>query len=113
MGRLQCIWSSLLAPPPRGRAALMFAAAAVAVPTLIRMAIDDVVTDVTFAPYFPFICISALMMSSRYAAAVSIASAIVADYLFMTPRYTFFASVGDTVGSLFFLLSAGLIIALA
>jgi hypothetical protein len=52
--------------------------AAVAVPTLIRVAVDGFVSGCELTIYLPFVLFAAIFMGSRYAAATAIASAIVA-----------------------------------
>jgi two-component sensor histidine kinase len=103
----------MLAPPPRAPIAFICSCAAVAAPTLIRLAIDHLVIDVTYVTYYPFILGAAMFMGWRYASGVALASAVAGNYLFMAPRHTLFAFPEDTVGSLFFLLAAALVIAAA
>lgn len=43
--------------------------------------------------------------------AVTLLSAITANFLFMEPRFTFFATQSDTVGTLFFVIAASMIVA--
>jgi two-component sensor histidine kinase len=109
---LNFIKARLLAPPPRGGLAIGCAAAAVALPTLLRLAIDPIVADVAYVTYYPFVLIVAMFMGWGYAAGVALAATLVANYLFLSPRYTVFAGLGDTVGSIAFLLCAGLLIAI-
>lgn len=97
-------------PPPVG-ASLAYACAMVALPTLIRASIDGVVSDTTFVTYYPFILLSGLLLSWGTAAAITVASAVVANFLFMEPRHLFFATATDTTGTFFFVLCAMLIVA--
>ena len=71
------------------------------------------VTGTTFAPYFPFVLIAALLLGWRAAAVVMIGSAVVANFLFMEPRHTLFARPDDTLGAVFFVISSSLLIAVA
>jgi hypothetical protein len=43
----------LVATPITGKPALMFAVAAVALPTIYRLALDDVVMGIGYCPYLP------------------------------------------------------------
>jgi len=52
----------LQAPLVTGRLALLCGIAAVAVPTIVRAAIDGVVTGCEFTPYLPFVLITALAL---------------------------------------------------
>jgi two-component sensor histidine kinase len=103
----------LLAPPRRGVLAVLYTIASVAIPTLLRMALDPIVQDVAYVTYYPFVMLSALFLGWRHAAVVAIASALLGDYLFMTPRYTLFTAGAHTVASLLFLMSSGLLIAMS
>ncbi len=83
----------------------------VALPTAIRASIDQVVSDTTFVAYSPFVLIAALLLTYRQAAAVTIGSAVVANFLFMEPRYTLLATPTDTFGTLLFIVSSALVVA--
>ena len=111
MIRLGFVNARLAGAPPAAGASVGYACAMVAIPTIIRTSIDAVVSDTTFVAYYPFIVLSALLLSWRAAAAVTIASALVANFLFMEPRYVFFATATDTIGTFFFILCALLIVA--
>jgi two-component sensor histidine kinase len=50
-------------------------------------------------------------MSWGQATAVTLVSAITANYLFMEPRFTFLAEPSDTIGTLFFVIAALMIVA--
>ena len=111
MIRIGFVKARLSGAPPSGGAALAYASAMVVTPTLIRASIDAVVSDTTFVTYYPFILVSALLLSWRTTAAVTIASALVANFLFMEPRYQFFATTTDSIATLFFILCSTLIVA--
>ena len=74
----------LLAPSVTGIQALGLAIVVIAIPTLIRAAVDGFVTGCEFSVYLPFVLVAAIFMEWRYAAAVALASVGLADYLFMT-----------------------------
>ena len=113
MTRLNFVRSRLLAPPPRAADAIVFIGLAIVVPTLLRVAIDGLVTGTTFVAYYPFVLISAMFMGWRHASVVALGSAIVANFLFMAPRYTVFAGPDDISGAVSFLCAAMVIILLA
>jgi two-component sensor histidine kinase len=74
--------------------------------------VDPVVKGTTFSAYYPFVLLASLFLSWPYAAAVAAASAIVGNYLFVEPRFTFFPSVGERFGAVLFMISATLVLAL-
>jgi two-component sensor histidine kinase len=113
MTRLHFVRSRLLAAAPSGQTAILYALSAVVVPTLIRASIDGLVSGTTFVAYFPFVLLSAMFLGWRNAIVVTLASAVIANFLFMEPRYTFFAGSHDTTGAVSFVFSSMLIIALA
>ena len=59
----------LLRAPIGGIPAFLYGLAAIAVPTLIRVAVDGVVSGTALAlfPYIPFVLLSALLLEWRYA----------------------------------------------
>jgi len=102
----------LMLPPITGKSALAWSLAAIAVPTLVRASLDGVVTGVGFTPYCPFVLLSAVMLCWRYAAVVAIASAAIADALFVGPRFELIESPTDVFGVIAFLGTSFLIIGL-
>ena len=74
----------LMEPSIGGVRALGLGIVLIAVPTLIRAAVDSFVTGCEFSVYLPFVLVAALFMEWRYAAIVALASVGLADYLFMT-----------------------------
>ena len=113
MIRLQSVRMRLLAQPPPVRVALLWAAAAVAAPTLIRQALDPLVREVTFSAYYPFVVFAALFLGWRYALGVTFAATLLANFLFMAPRYRLMAGPSDTVGAVLFFISSSLMIVTA
>lgn len=113
MTRFQFVRSRLLAPPPTGMTAAVCCALAVIVPTAIRAAIDGVVSGTTFGAYYPFVLVAAMFLGWQLAVVVSLLSACVANFLFMHPRYEFFAGWSDTSGAVSFLFSSFLLILVA
>ena len=86
----------LAAPPIRGIRALILAAFLVAIPTLIRAAVDGIVSGCEFTVFLPFVMIAAILMEWRYAAAVALACVGLADFLFMAPPHSFLEGPCDT-----------------
>lgn len=82
----------LQTPPATWRLALFCGVAAVALPTIIRAAIDGVVTGCEFTPYLPFVLFSALLLRWWHAAAVALASVAMLGGLFMGPPSEFLVS---------------------
>lgn len=113
MTRFQIVRSRLSTAPPRGKDAFLYSALAVLIPTLVRASIDGVVSGTTFVAYFPFVLMAAMFLGWRNATVVALASAAAANFLFMEPRYTFFAGTHDTAGAASFVFSSVLIIVLA
>lgn len=77
----------LIAAPITGPRALLCALLAVAVPVLTGISVETVATDVSLMPCIPFILLAAIFLGGRYAAFVTIASAIASDlWLFGLPN---------------------------
>ena len=76
----------LLEPPVRGRAAVLCGTLLVAVPSLIRLAVDGVITGCEFTPYLPFVLLSAILLGWWPAALVSLAAVAVLGGLFISPH---------------------------
>jgi hypothetical protein len=103
----------LLAPPARGRMALLFAILLVALPTAIRGLIDDIVgPGFPFFTYMPFIILAGALLSWRNASLVALAGWITADLLFMRPQFDLSFTLVQSIGFAIFATSAFLIIAL-
>ena len=98
------------APPSAGRAAV-YGFLLIAAPTLLRLLVDRWLPGIPFVTYFPFVLVAALILDWRQAVAVALLSTIVANYLFMEPRFSFFARQSDTIGAVFFFVAASMIIA--
>lgn len=73
----------LLAPSVTGARAIGLVIVLIAIPTLVRAAVDSFVTGCEFSVYLPFVLVAAIFMEWRYAAIVALASVGLADYLFM------------------------------
>jgi K+-sensing histidine kinase KdpD len=101
---------ALQTAPLSGKVGLLFCIAAVAVPTLLRAAVHDLVTSGVFLTYVPFELLAALLLSPRHAAVVALASATVADFFFMHPYYALAADPNDLFNIGVFLITSALII---
>ena len=94
----------LLKPHMAGRLALFCGIIILALPTIIRAAIDGVVTGCEFTPYLPFVLLSAILLRWWQASLVALASVAILGLLFMGPPY-------ELVASTCFMSSAGIFIA--
>ena len=101
---------ALQAAPFSDKVALLFCIAAVAVPTLIRAAVHDLVTSGVFLTYVPFVLLAALLVNPRHAAVVALAAATVADFFFMQPYFALAAGPNDLFSIGVFLITSALII---
>jgi K+-sensing histidine kinase KdpD len=103
--------SHILAPPPPAPIAVLWAGAAAAAPTLIRLALDHVVSDITVFPaYFPFVLAAATFLGWRAAVVTAVVSALAANFMFMGERFEFSSATTDVVSTLVFLVSASAVI---
>ena len=100
------------APPIAGVRALPWAIAAVAIPTLIRASLDDIVVGVAMIPYLPFVLASAIFLALPHAAFVVVVAAAVADAIFLGPSNRFLEGPTDVAAIGFFLLASAMILAL-
>ena len=67
----------LLKPKPTGWQALLFGLFAIWIPTVVRMAVDGVLSGCEFTPYLPFVLISAIVLLWWQAALVAAGSAVI------------------------------------
>ena len=81
MDRIPALRRVILADVSPVRAAL-WAAAAVAVPTLLRLAIDRGGSGSPFVSYYPAIALAALFLGWRWGALVAVVSTVVANRMF-------------------------------
>lgn len=82
----------LRTPLVSGRLAFLCGIAAVGVPTIVRAAIDGVVTGCEFTPYLPFVLITALSLGWWQAGAVALASVAILGGVFFGPTNAHFTS---------------------
>ena len=110
MSRAELI-RQMLAPSVTGARAIGLIILCIAIPTLIRAAVDGFVTGCEFSVFLPFVLVAAIFMEWRYAAIVALGSVGLADYLFMT-HATFFSGPCDVYVTGVFLTISTLIIGL-
>jgi two-component sensor histidine kinase len=85
--------------------------AGVAVPTLIRWALQPVLGDALwFATYYPAVLVVGLWLGWRPGLTVMLLSALTADYLFIPPPHSLSTTLTDVVAVLLYLFCAGLIL---
>jgi len=100
----------LRAPLLSGRMAVLCVMLALAVPTLVRAALNGVITGCEFTPYLPFVFICAVMLRWWQAGAVALVSvAILGGILEGPPRNVLALSCFLPSAGLFLAASAGVI----
>jgi len=100
----------LMTPTVRGSQAVLYGAAAVILPTLIRASVIGIVPGCETTAYFPFILMSAIFLGWRYAVIVTLVSAAIIDALFIGSPNQILESASDYFGIGFFLTSSVMII---
>lgn len=93
-------------------AKLGWSVVAVALPTLVRWAIDRGANGGPFVTYFPVIVLAALLLGWRFATLITIGSAVVAQRLFIGGPWFADPSLERLMILALFALSAGLLIAI-
>lgn len=84
---------------------------AVVTPTVVRLGIDGGANGVPFVTYFPAVLIASLLLGWQYAALSAIASAVVAERLFIHRRGLLEAQTPELILAGMFFLSCALLIA--
>lgn len=100
----------LWAPVVTGRSGFLFAILAVAIPTIVRAAVQGTVTGCEFTPYLPFVLLTALFIGWRHAAVVALSSVAVLGGLFAGPLDEFLAAPCAVSAAAIFLGSSAIII---
>ena len=98
------------APLVTGRLAFLCAVGAVAVPTIVRAAVNGVVTGCEFTPYLPFVLLTALVLGWWQAGAVALASAAILGGVLLGPAEQYFTSSCFISGAAIFLASSAMMI---
>ena len=109
-GRLLRKW--LFVTPFRGKLATIIAFISIGAPTVLRLALEGIVVQTGFLPYFPFVVLAALVLDWKAAGLVATVCAILADLLFVGPRYGLLEDGSAVFGFMLFLASSALVIAI-
>jgi hypothetical protein len=112
MTRFGACTTALLRAPIGGIPAFICGLTAITVPTLVRASLDGVVSGISFSPYLPFVLVSALLLKWPYAVGVALTSSVVADMMFVDPRFVFIAGPTDVFGMAAFLAASAIAICL-
>jgi len=102
----------VVATPIAGKQAFLCAVITIAVPSLIRAAVDNIVTGIGFSPYFPFVVLAAILLDWKGATIVALVSAALGDALFVGSNYLLLEGPTDVFGVSVFLVASALIIGL-
>jgi hypothetical protein len=108
--RTALLASILVAPPLTGIFAPIASVVALAVPTAVLQLDHALPAGACCTTYFPFVLLTALLAGPIYASLVGIASAGLADALFMGPRYQLLETPMSDFGVVASLISFALII---
>ena len=103
----------LLAPPATGRRALVYGVALITIPTFIRLLIGLYIDRLPFLPFLPFVIVAAIVLDWKWAVATALGSWIIADLLFIGPRFQLNFGAYELIGFTIFFASTLLLIALA
>ena len=102
----------LLAPPAKGGRAILYGLLLMVLPTAIRYGLAAYVQNFPFFTYMPFVIAAAVLLDKKYAIATALLSWLIADMLFMEPRFQVAISASEIIGFFVFIISAGFVIAL-
>lgn len=83
---------------------------AVAVPTLLRWAIDRGASGFPFLTYYPAVVLAALFLGWRWASLVALASAVIANRVFRSEPMLFYDGPREAVLALLFVLSCAALV---
>jgi two-component sensor histidine kinase len=76
----------------------------------LRFAIGRWISGLPFLTFFPAVLIASLLLGWRWGLAVTLASAVAANFFFVEPRFQWLPSTADVVGMLAFFTSASLLV---
>jgi hypothetical protein len=102
----------LLTPPATGKKAVFYGFVLISIPTVTRLLLDDLLSQLPFITYLPFVIVAAMVLAWRYAAITAVVSWLAADLLFMSPQYQLTLDTREILGFVVFQGSAALVIAL-
>jgi two-component sensor histidine kinase len=94
-------------------AGIFWALTAIAVPTMVRFAIPPFADRLPYLTFFPAVLVAAIFLGWRWGLFVVVGCAVAADYFFMRPVFRWSMSAENLLGTVFFFISAGLIVATA
>lgn len=107
MPHVQFVRSRVLAAARPGLpVAVLWAGAAVVIPTLIRLCLDGVVSGVPFLTYVPFVAAAAMFLGWRSAMIVTALSTLAGASLFVDTRFELFESTSEVMSALVFVIAA-------
>jgi hypothetical protein len=106
------VYRWLARPPLTGWRAIFGTIAAIALPTLLRGAVDTLVTGVAFTPYMAFVLAAAVLIGAGHAAAVALGGALISDTLFVGSPFRLLEGATDIFGITVFLATSALVIGL-
>jgi two-component sensor histidine kinase len=92
---------------------LAWALAAIAIPTLVRLSVSPWVDNLPYLTFFPAVLLATTFLGWRWGLFVVVGCAVVGDYLFIRPVPGVAFVVQRTIGGVFFLVSAGALVAAA
>lgn len=111
-GRLN-VSKLLSATPLTGMPMLLCVVAVLIAPTLIVTSLDGALDCIGFAPFLPFVLLSALVLKWEISAGVAAASASLGDFLVVGPKYQLLEGPSDIFGVAVFACAAAFSIGLA
>ena len=113
MTRIGFVKRGILAPPRPIWLAALYVIAAIAVATLLRLAVDPLILGrLPYITYFPAVMLSAVLLGWRPATLIAAGSAIVANALFSFARTPPWTVAEMLTGVLLFALASAVIIAM-
>ena len=96
----------------KGKQALLAGILAIAIPTLIRAMVGDLVLAAVFLTYVPFVILAAVLLRPRDAAIVALIASLSAEFFFMKPKFVFTVAPDDLFSIGFLLLISAMVIVL-
>jgi hypothetical protein len=103
----------LLAPPATGWRVLIYGLVLIAIPTLLRIGLNELIQGrLAFFVYIPFVILAGALLTWRHAAIIALACGIIADFFFVEPSLQIGISPYEVIGFAIFTVSSVLIIAL-
>lgn len=111
MTRFGVLKRTLLAPPVPWWGAVMYVTAAIAIPTILRIAVDPLLQGrLPYVAYFPFVMLVSVFLGWKPGLITMLGSAVVANLLFSIAPMPLWSNAEILVGALLFVSSASLIV---